>query len=206
MENFEEQLHLFYEICDSPIEIELIERIVYFTLLNKEFYNISFIKKKVVYQKVLEDKPQFINYDKSNDRLSGIKIEFKDEFNSKYIEILPQLEVNYLFWGNNDLNLDYKKYRLDFGVFLFDNPSQTLIRKFDIECDGFEFHSSKEKMINDNNRTHDLLNNFGFYTLRFLGTQIMNIKHFQVDKLLETLFDVNYPSTTSFKFLTTNKY
>lgn len=40
-----------------------------------------------------------------------------------------------------------------------------------VECDGFEFHSTKEQIVSDNKRTIDLISD-DRYIVRFLGTEI----------------------------------
>ena len=102
------------------------------------------------------------------------------------IEQLLSLELNDLRYGFNDWNpfIDIssitsnqeiickngKKYRLDF-YFIVDYKNQETIR-FDIECDGYNFHQkTKEQVEYDNQRQRDLQNE-GFEIIRFSGSEI----------------------------------
>lgn len=200
MENFEDFENVLYELCETPIEFELIVGLIYFIFYETTFYKVSFLTEKKLYQKILEDEPQLIRYNGHNQNMIGIRIEYKDDFNDKYLDIFPQLELKYYYWGESDYNLESLKYRLDFGVFLYDKKSKKILKKFDLECDGYDFHSLKEKIIKDNKRDFDIINLFGFFPVRFLGTQIMNFNIIDKNKILEGLFDMKYPSSTNLTF------
>lgn len=200
MEKFEDFENVLYELCETPIEFELIIGIVYFIFYETTFYKISFLTEKKLYQKILEDEPKLISQRDHNQNKIGIRIEYKDDFNDKYLDIFPQLELRYYYWGEDDYNLESLKYRLDFGIFLYDKKSKKNIKKFDIECDGYDFHSLREKIIKDNKRDFNIINYFGFFTVRFLGTQIMKFDMGDKNKILEGLFDMKYPSTTNLTF------
>jgi very-short-patch-repair endonuclease len=61
--------------------------------------------------------------------------------------------------------------------------------KIAIECDGFEFHSSKESLIRDTIRTRKLtLNKWIVY--RFTGTEIHNMNDDKIFKFFEEIRDL----------------
>lgn len=94
------------------------------------------------------------------------------------IEIIPQYEVV------SKLN---KKFRLDFGVVkstLRDNKIVTL-EKSCIECDGHDYHSTKEQITRDNARARELTLE-GWKIYRFSGSEIQIRKN--VVKFLTELF------------------
>lgn len=65
------------------------------------------------------------------------------------------------------------KYRVDFLIEVhYMQPKDRLI-KFVVECDGFDYHSSKEQMKSDYVRTRKLQEN-GYEMLKFTGTEIYN--------------------------------
>lgn len=89
--------------------------------------------------------------------------EYVREFDRKNREdyfLIPQKEVE----------VDNKLYRVDFMLINYLNDKET---KIVIECDGYEYHSSKEQIIKDNQRQRDL-ENAGYIVIRFLGTEIFN--------------------------------
>lgn len=74
------------------------------------------------------------------------------------------------------------------AYFLKDYKTDKLIKKFCIECDGYEYHSSQEKISNDNSRDMLLITEGDFHTIRYLGTQINRMNTGEIDTLLDALF------------------
>jgi len=63
------------------------------------------------------------------------------------------------------------KYRADFLIEVhYKHPKDTLV-KFVIECDGFDYHSSKAQMKNDYARTRALQES-GYEVIKFTGSEI----------------------------------
>jgi hypothetical protein len=111
---------------------------------------------------------------------------YSEKEHNRYIDIKPQYKVFY-FENNNSTTKRY--YILDFGVFLKERKTDKLIRNFCIECDGYEFHSEKEHLIKDNNRSRKLLDKDNdFTTIRFLGREINQINDDGILELLNVLF------------------
>ncbi len=69
----------------------------------------------------------------------------------------------------DDILLDGKCIRPDVLIWVPSEPTVKII----IECDGFDFHSSKSAFINDRARDRLLLSH-GFKVLRFSGSEIVN--------------------------------
>lgn len=74
----------------------------------------------------------------------------------------------YILFPQQEIEIDNKLYRVDFMLINYLND-----KKIVIECDGYEYHSSKEQIVKDNQRQRDL-ENAGYIVIRFLGTEIFN--------------------------------
>lgn len=85
------------------------------------------------------------------------------------VSIYPQYKVDIT---------DKKKYRVDFllcmtgMVFVHGIPFTDWETELAVECDGWEFHSTKEQIENDNNRDAEILAAESIPTIRFLGKDI----------------------------------
>lgn len=85
------------------------------------------------------------------------------------VSIYPQYEVDIT---------NTKKYRVDFllcmtgMVFVHGIPFTDWETELAVECDGWEFHSTKEQIENDNNRDAEILAVRDIPTIRFLGKDI----------------------------------
>lgn len=75
---------------------------------------------------------------------------------------------DYFLIPQKEIEIDNKLYRVDFMFINYLND-----KKIVIECDGYEYHSSKEQIVKDNQRQRDL-ENAGYIVIRFLGTEIFN--------------------------------
>lgn len=82
----------------------------------------------------------------------------------------PFIDMSWISNNQEIICKNGKKYRLDF-YFIVDYKNQETV-KFDIECDGYEFHQkTKEQVECDNQRQRDLQNE-GFEIIRFSGSEI----------------------------------
>jgi len=85
------------------------------------------------------------------------------------VSIYPQYEVDIT---------NKKKYRVDFllcmtgMVFVHGIPFTDWETELAVECDGWEFHSKKEQIKNDNDRDAEILTARNIPTIRFLGKDI----------------------------------
>ena len=71
--------------------------------------------------------------------------------------------------GLPDIKVDGKAIRADMLIWIPNNEEFKLV----VECDGFEFHSSKESFIADRKRER-ILRASGYDTLRYAGSEIYN--------------------------------
>lgn len=103
------------------------------------------------------------------DLVKTIGVEFKDEndFGNSFTKykLIPQYEVKLS-----------ESYRLDFALLAFHYEYNKLVKetKVAIECDGFEYHSTKKNLTKDNKKHRTLqLNNWKTY--RMSGSEIFGI-------------------------------
>lgn len=169
--SFEKYIKLLLEICESEIEKIFLLKIIDYILKWPDTFNLSFIIKESLTEtiggkNIITSK---VNLQMPGDfgHLCGIKITY---FNDIIIEIFPQhaieIEIGYY---------EKFKYRLDFGIFKYDKTNlEKPIKKYCVECDGYEYHSTKENIKKDNKRARNILLSQDFATLRFLGTEIYN--------------------------------
>lgn len=212
----EKRIDEVIKLCKSPIEKELLHKIIDYALTNSiiykssdydcNCYNLSFISEmNCIGVKVININSSYVKLkDQSKGELDlvfrGIRINYsgynEKEF-SRYIEIIPQKKFFYQVederYGISTID---RTFFLDFGVFLKDYKTDKLIKKFCIECDGFEYHSKMEQIIRDNERELKLTKEGNYHTLRYLGKQIKNMKLEEIETLMNILFnekeDVNY--------------
>ena len=190
----EKKIQETIDLCDknSPIEKEFLLKIIDFVLRNStnnqsifgqnyilifdcEFVNNDGeVKSPISEVEVLYKKP-------------FIKVEycgFQEQKFNRFIEIKPQFKV----YNKSNSN---KFFLLDFGVFLYKKGNnqfeKELIKKFCVECDGYEFHSEKEHIIKDNIRNRKILEQ-DFHTIRYLGREINNLTDDDIFSLLDILF------------------
>ena len=162
------------DLCESPIEEKLLLNIIEYVLIDSTITTLHQIERWF--------RLSFL-YDKRNevltDKIIGIRIDYSGYYQknlTRYIEIIPQYIINTNRGG----------YRLDFGVFLKSFESDKLLKKFCVECDGYEFHNEREQIIRDNQRDFVLMSN-DFQTIRYLGREINKISGEEISNLLELL-------------------
>lgn len=196
--NLDKETEKLIELCETPIEIELFLKIMDFVIRPSFFYN-SDEELKCYKLTILRDfnidindnvKYQDIEY--MEYKYLGIRIDYSGYYEkefTRYIEIKPQYKFNYKVEDETlGLPIIDKELRLDFIIFLKEYKTDKIIKKFCIECDGYEYHSSQEKIIRDNKRDLILLNEGEIHTIRLLGKQITELKSKDIDELLDILF------------------
>ena len=94
-------------------------------------------------------------------------------------ELLQSYEDEVLIYPQFEIEItDKKKYRVDFllcmsGMAFLRGISFTdWETELAVECDGWEFHSTKEQIKNDNSRDAEILTARNIPTIRFLGKDI----------------------------------
>jgi hypothetical protein len=87
------------------------------------------------------------------------------------------------FWSTQEtMSVGDKDYRVDFLLEMYDAifdpkmPTPTPIcdwtTQLVVECDGWDYHSSKEQVDYDNKRDQDILRRYSTPTIRFSGSEI----------------------------------
>jgi len=154
---FELRFAALINICESPIE-------EYFLInICKYFYSESLLSLKFDFMvRWIDDpfSPSTKKHEQYNYQEEGINvfgfiygIQINASIDTIY-KIIPQYKHN--------------NYRLDFAIFI-EKPNSII--KFCIECDGHEFHKTKEHNLNDSKRTRELLKD-GWTTLRYTGSEL----------------------------------
>jgi hypothetical protein len=193
----EKEIKKTINLCDnnSPIEKQFLLKIIDFVLrksISGDFYSFRQNYKLTSILEVVNKYGETYDFEdeseESYDRYF-IRIFYsgynENEF-KRYIDIKPQFKVFYI-----DKRLNVEKYFiLDFGVFLYKKGwEKDILRKFCIECDGYEFHSKKDHIIKDNKRSRKLLEKENdFTTIRFLGREINDMSDEVISDLLDVLF------------------
>ena len=173
-QSFEKSIQLIISICESEIEKIFILKLINYVLKRPDRYNLGFLLletetkivggKEVTTSEVNFQMPDGFGY------LCGLRI--NNLISQTFIDIFPQHKETFIKGGKM---LQTINYRLDFAVFKYSilNPKQ-ILKKYCIECDGYDFHSSKDQIKSDNNRIRDLLLRHDYTTMRYLGTEIYN--------------------------------
>ena len=108
--------------------------------------------------------PEFQKIKKELSTKGATLSEESDLTNIYKIQIIPQFEV---------LTKQKRKYRLDFGLIKssVENDKIIELEKICIECDGHDYHSTKEQILRDNTRARELTLE-GWKIYRFSGSEI----------------------------------
>ena len=115
---------------------------------------------------------------------------------------LPSREDDSWFWSTQaTLNARGKDYRVDFLLekydAIFDPKMPTLTPICDwttqlvVECDGWDYHSSKEQVDYDNRRDQDILGAYAIPTIRFSGSEIAKSPMFCARTAIKVLESLN---------------
>ncbi len=179
-QSFEKSIQLVLDICESEIEKIFILKILDYILKRPDGYSLGFVFKEpeteiingeeVITSEVNFTMPDYFGY------LCGFRI--NDLVKDIFFEIFPQKKES--FFDSGEI-LKEVSYRLDFAIFKYSNfDSKEILKKYCIECDGFDFHNTKDQIKNDNNRIRNLLLRNGYTTIRYLGTEIYNWKESEI--------------------------
>ena len=76
---------------------------------------------------------------------------------------------------------------LDFGVLVYDGVTNSQVGRFGIECDGHEWHSTREQLRADNIRSRFLTKN-SFHLLRYSGSEIYKMNDDTILELENTIY------------------
>ncbi len=106
------------------------------------------------------------------ERLSGFKI--------------TGITVNYLIFPQLPVYDNQRLVYTDFAIIIKDKAGVTL-GKFAIECDGFDWHHTKEQLTKDNKRNR-FLTHHGYKIIRFTGSEIMSLDDRAIVILENTMY------------------
>ena len=150
-EEFERRIKALIEICESPIEE------FFFINVFDYFYSQSLLSLRFDFLVRWVDEPtklESFNYQERGINVYGYIYGIKVDIGEAVYSIIPQFE--------------HKNYRLDFAIFI-EKPNQKI--KICIECDGHQFHKTKEDNFKDSERTRNLFSD-GWDTLRYTGSEL----------------------------------
>jgi very-short-patch-repair endonuclease len=155
-QEFEARLNSLIDICESPIEEYFLVNICdYFYSQSLMSLRFDFLVRSIddPYDKTTKIFKRF-NYQERGINVFGLIYGVKIDIGVAIYKIIPQFQHN--------------NYRLDFAIFI-DKPD--LKMKFCIECDGHDFHKTKDQNQKDSERTRALVKD-GWTTLRYTGTEL----------------------------------
>lgn len=97
-------------------------------------------------------------------------------------EITPQAEIK----------IDDKRYKADFLInsFICKDGSKILEKPIIVECDGYEYHSTKEQRNADTERENDFKMK-GYQVIRFTGSQIYKDAYLCIMQTIKFVYDEN---------------
>lgn len=200
--SFDIMLNDLISLCKSPIEeIFFLKLLNEFTSMNFAPYGLGFFRPVYDVDEVFGQIKIVCCGVSISDSYTRNKISFK---NDGEIEIVGKAKIEIEIFPQIKVEVSSKNYFLDFGLYVKDlhNPNLKTL-KIAIECDGFDFHSSKEQINNDNIRTRNLVSN-GWHVIRYSGNEINStnkIDFFNEIKKIENLIHIhfNIPREEDFK-------
>ena len=175
LQDYQKGIDFLMSICESPIEkYFLISAYSYFSKGIYNFDQVSFLcsiaktsfNPQTKQGQWLEDY-HFLDAFKQPTIIKGFKVEGG---NYTY-EIIPQFTVD----------CDDHEYRIDIAIFYNyeylngTKKGQKIEKKYAIECDGYEWHSSKDQQTRDNFRSRRL-QELGWIVLRYSGQEIFQMQ------------------------------
>jgi hypothetical protein len=178
---------ILLSLCESPIEqLFLINAYCYFLKGSYNFHNISLIceiaktsfDSKTNLGQVLTPY-HFVDDSGQPTQIKGFEI---TGGNFSY-QFIPQFCIE---TQNSEIRIDIAvlyEYTFIYGV----TKGKKIKKYFGIECDGYDFHSTKEQQTADNKRTR-ILTELGWTMLRYSGQEIYKMNGYKdFSKILMTL-------------------
>lgn len=113
--------------------------------------------------------------------------EISYKYNQEYEEnIIVEPQFFFTEDGSNFYFLDIAVYK---QIFLKKDKKFLLVNKIAIECDGHDFHSSKEQIMKDNQRTRILTKN-GWSVIRYSGSEIYQDSKNELKGILDEIIQI----------------
>jgi len=181
----------YTSLCESEIEKLFITNLFYYFFLGKYSVDRNFDNNdlivfsgfnKIIIDEFDEDYGKFnvkVRLDNKfgNFKYKNIGIIFFEEHDQ--IALLDNkktlLRNEYSFMPQYLIKINESNYRLDIGLIYIEKINNEIVKekKIAIECDGFEYHSTKESITKDSIRARNLLSE-GWNVIRYSGTEIFN--------------------------------
>jgi very-short-patch-repair endonuclease len=167
-QRFEKRLAALFQKCESPIE-KLFFAYLYDYGDQIHYSKIEFITKEIIPVNEGTDKAYF---DESFDfqecgvffKIVGLRLIDTDM--SKGTN--TSTETTTLIYPQYNVQYNEAQYRLDFAVII---ERDNKVKRVNVECDGHEFHSTKEQITRDNQRMRNL-SSMGWQTFKYSGSEL----------------------------------
>jgi len=209
---YERKINALLSMCESEIERLFLINLIHYVISRENTDSPSFRLELAALNPWKESNPNcFVVDETSQDYFILKNLEKKgviiyDEFDPHYylavtgfsfreralwngheiiLKILPQFEIKSAASG--------KKYRLDFAIYSYMMKGNELIQEYKIcvECDGHEYHKTKEQRTNDGQRSR-ILQLDGWKVVRYTGSEIFATdKKNKRDSLIQELLQLS---------------
>lgn len=191
LNEFKRRNDILLSVCESSIEKLFLLHILQY------YYDQSVETVKFNY--IVEDVEPVINPKNPTEKNLPIQVNFMEKGGCFFL-FLKGLQIEnstsrYQILPQYSLSLDEKRFRLDIAILMEEKSNDKLIlrKKYCIECDGHDFHSSKSQITEDNKRMR-LLTKDGWIVLRYSGSEIYNINQsaiMDLDEIINKLDRLN---------------
>lgn len=170
-----------YDIREDLNKFSKIEFIDEYIDADFEQQNLSNLEKNYLQDKIERYKYKYDNQPDGYIKYCGFKVtintitisKVKEKYDGCFLELAFKPQT-YTIIGN-------KYFRIDLALFcnIIDFYSSKVIetKKIAIECDGFDYHSSREQFTNDKIRERALLSSGWNSVLRYSGSEIYSINN-----------------------------
>ncbi|MDP3928211.1 MAG: DUF559 domain-containing protein [Bacteroidota bacterium] len=201
----ESYLEEYHKLCESEIEKLFLTNLFYYFFKRKFTIN-QFIDwgDDEFYIFFKDFKPIWCSPSDKNFLKYVGKIKEREEDGSKYkligIELIEEGQISksqiicrtikkYRFIPQFPINIENSNFRLDIALLFSKTVNDELIleQNIAIECDGYEFHSDKQSLTKDSQRTRKLMT-AGWKVLRYSGSEIYQTQGFsEIEKLIREI-------------------
>ena len=194
-------------LCESEIEKLFLTNLFFYYFLGKFSVNRDFKNNELIlfsdfnqviidefddeyclYRGIIRNDKQFGNFKYKNIGITLIEkqellkhngIGFDNTISSNEYSFIPQYRVD----------IEGSIFRIDIGLIFckYKNSQKLKEKKIAIECDGFEYHSSKESLRNDSIRTRKLMS-AGWNVIRYSGSEIYSTQDYsEIHELIKEI-------------------
>ena len=200
----EYQLSLLFKSCGSPIEKKFIGFFYSYFIKEGHFIKPVFLSSKGTTTIGNKNGTPICTEFYQVENGEGLQIEFTAEDVRNAVVCNEWYRIGFLYWGFEFYSSGLKYHVipqypvfdnttikfLDFGIFVY-NSNGVEVGRFDIECDGHDWHSSKEQIKADNIRSR-FLSKSSFHTIRYSGSEIFSMDYETILELENTIYKFIY--------------